>query len=66
MATNKYEYNFIGEPSDKLECGICLDVAKDPKQHENCGKIFCSECIERHGDKPRPSCRQESPTTSLI
>ena len=58
MATR---YNVIGEPSDKLKCLICLDVAKDPKQHETCGKIFCSECIESYGDKPCPSCRAESP-----
>ena len=61
MAARKYEYNFIGEPSDKLKCLICLDVAKDPKQHETCGKIFCSECIEKNKDKPCPSCRAKSP-----
>ena len=61
MATRKLEYNFIGEPSDKLKCLICLDVAKDPKQHETCGKIFCSECIEKNKDKRCPSCRAKSP-----
>ena len=61
MANKKCEYNFIGEPSDKLKCLICLDVAKDPKQHETCGKIFCKECIEKNKDKPCPSCRAKSP-----
>ena len=61
MAARKYEYNFIDELSDKLKCLICLDVAKDPKQHETCGKIFCSECIEKNKDKPCPSCRTKSP-----
>ena len=60
MASKKLEYNFIGEPSDKLKCLICLDVAKDLKQHETCGKIFCKVCIEKNKDKPCPSCRAMS------
>ena len=58
MATRKCKYNFIGEPSDKVKCLICLEVAQDPVQHETCGKLFCRECIEK--DKPCPSCRAES------
>lgn len=52
-------YKFVGELDDELKCLICLDVAKDPLQHETCGKLFCEECIEKHGkEKPCPYCRQ--------
>jgi len=29
-------------------CPICLDIAKNPKEHE-CGKVFCQNCIEKWG-----------------
>ena len=37
------EYKFIREPDDALKCAICLEVARDPHQHEECGKLFCKE-----------------------
>ena len=57
MATSKLEYGLLAEPSDRLRCLICLEVAREPKQHENCGKIFCSECIAKNRDGPCPNCR---------
>ena len=30
------EYKFVGEPADVLKCAICLEVARDPHQHEEC------------------------------
>lgn len=65
MASSSYseiifEYNYISEPDPGLQCPICLDVAKDPLQHEECGKLFCKECMEKHGnDKPCPHCKTE-------
>ena len=54
-----YGYNFLSEPDVSLECLICLAVARDPRQHEECGKLFCSECIEKYGtDEPCPYCKQ--------
>ena len=54
------EYKFIREPDDVLKCAICLEVARDPHQHEECGKLFCKECIEKYGrDKPCPHCRTQ-------
>lgn len=51
---------FIAEPDDDLKCLICLEVARDPLQHEECGKLFCKECLEKYGkDKPCPNCRAE-------
>ncbi len=56
------EYKFITEPDDGLKCLICHEVARDPKQHEDCGKLFCGKCIEKYGDtKPCPYCRMEQP-----
>ena len=54
-----YDCNFLSEPNASLKCLICLSVARDPRQHEDCGKLFCSECIEKYGtDKPCPNCQQ--------
>ena len=54
------EYYFTTEPDDELKCLICLGVARDPVQHEECGKLFCKMCLEKYGkDKPCPNCRQE-------
>ena len=53
-----YNYNYVTEPDDELKCLICLDVARDPLQHEECGKLFCRECLEKHGKKkPCPNCK---------
>ena len=54
------EYYYVSEPDDDLLCPICLEVARDPLQHEACGKLFCKECIEEHGkDQPCPHCNTE-------
>ena len=54
------EYNFVSELADVLKCAICLKVARDPHQHEECGKLFCLECIEKYGrDGPCPHCRTQ-------
>ena len=59
MAAPGYDYNFLSEPDVSLKCLICLAVARDPRQHEECGKLFCSECIEKYGtDKPCPNCKK--------
>ena len=54
------DWTFVGEPEDDLKCLICLSVAQDPLQHEKCGKLFCKNCLEKHGRyKPCPNCRQD-------
>ena len=56
-----YECNFVSEP-DALKCLICLAVARDPWQHEECGRLFCEKCLNKHGkDNPCPNCRMEQP-----
>ena len=52
------EYKFITELSDRFKCLICFEIVRDPKQHEGCGKIFCSECIEKCKNNPCP-CGKE-------
>ena len=54
------EYSYVSEPDADLQCAICLGLVKDPLQHEECGKLFCEECIKKHGkDKPCPHCRTQ-------
>ena len=54
------DYKFIKEPDDVLKCCICLEIARNPKQEEACGKLFCSDCIEEW-DEACPHCRAEDP-----
>ena len=61
MASNLKAYNFISEPDANWFCAICLELASQPKQCQDCGKLFCSECIEKNGSKPCPNCRTVSP-----
>ena len=49
-------YNFISEPDDCLFCCVCLELASQPKQCDNCGKLFCTKCIEKNRKKPCPNC----------
>ena len=66
MASNSADivnkYHFIAEPDSALQCVICLDVAEDPRQHEECGRLLRTGCLEKYGrDKPCPNCRREQP-----
>ena len=45
MASNAPAYIFLDEV-DTLKCLICLEVARDPQQHDKCGKIFCRRGLE--------------------
>ena len=54
-------YNFISEPDDCLLCSICLELASQPKQCEDCGKLFCTKCIAKNGRRPCPNCRTDNP-----
>ena len=54
------EYKFVSEPDKDLKCVICFEVARDPLQHEECGKLFCKGCLENYGKgKPCPNCRKK-------
>ena len=46
-------YQYVAEPGSGLQCVICLDVAEDPWQHGQCGRLLCCQCLRRYGeDKP--------------
>lgn len=38
-----------------MTCALCLEVAVNPLQHEKCGKLFCSDCLEER--TPCPHCK---------
>ena len=67
MATNITDsktdkYNFMTEPEDDLLCIICLEVAEEPWQHGECGRLLCKKCLNKLGrKKPCPNCREENP-----
>ena len=66
MASNTtgdtYKYKFVSEPDDALKCPICLDVAEEPWQHVECGRIFCKECLDKYGrDKCCSYCTMDQP-----
>ena len=51
---------YLSEPPESLKCVICLEVAKDPWQHNKCGRLFCDECLEEHGKgEDCPVCRRK-------
>ena len=62
MATTRvrggYDYQFVEEPPHELKCVICLAVARQPQQHGECGKLFCSSCLAQHRQKNNkcPNC----------
>jgi TNF receptor-associated factor 4 len=56
------KYSFLEEPPNSLVCGICLEVAEEPRQHVTCGKLLCKKCLEEYGNKkPCPNCRGVNP-----
>ena len=51
-------YNYVTEPDDGFKCVLCLQVARDPLQHKECGRLICKECLQEHGeDKHCPNCK---------
>ena len=57
MAGYKYEYSFLREIPDSLNCILCLDVAKEAYQHEDCGKLFCKSCYRKINTSSCPNCK---------
>ena len=45
------------ELRDQLLCGICLEILREPKECDNCRKLFCAYCI----DKWEKNCPMQCP-----
>ena len=57
-SADSYKYQFVSEPDDEYKCLICLEVAEEPWQHGECGRLFCEKCLNKLGrNKPCPNCR---------
>ena len=67
MATNMgqsggYEYDFVDEVPDRLNCLICAKPFRDPHLVVCCGKHYCSSCLidwfrGKNGRESCPHCR---------
>jgi late competence protein required for DNA uptake (superfamily II DNA/RNA helicase) len=53
------DYNYSSKPDINLKCARCLKVAEDPYQHDQCGQLFCRECLEKH--QTCVNCRRPYP-----
>jgi len=49
-ATGGYDYVFISDIPEDLQCSLCHSPFKNPLQIEECGHHFCSECFEQTKD----------------
>ncbi len=55
-----HDSKFVQPPPDDLICLICTFVAKDPQQLTCCGKIFCTDCLDKLGAAQScPHCRED-------
>eukprot|EP01061_Rhynchopus_euleeides_P009153 TRINITY_DN18297_c0_g1_i1.p1 TRINITY_DN18297_c0_g1~~TRINITY_DN18297_c0_g1_i1.p1 ORF type:complete len:403 (+),score=93.14 TRINITY_DN18297_c0_g1_i1:53-1210(+) len=54
-------FEFLTEVPGDLYCGICKEVAVDPRVTQECGHLFCLECVERclAASNLCPMCRYE-------
>ena len=62
-----YDYEFLEEPAEDVNCSICLSVLRDPHLTSCCGNHFCQSCITRIKDdgNPCPLCQERNFTTML-
>lgn len=57
-----YEYDFVDEVPDRLNCLICAKPFRDPHLAVCCGKHYCSSCLTdwfrgKNGRESCPHCR---------
>ena len=61
-----YDFDFIDEPPEELNCSVCLLVLRDPHLTSCCGNHFCESCVEKiKGISPCPLCKDATFTTFL-
>ncbi len=62
IRSSTYKFKFISQPDDALKCLICLEVAEEPWQHGDCGRLFCKKCLDGLAKgQPCPNCRMGKP-----
>ena len=55
-------FTFVSKPNDDLLCPICSNVAEEPWQHGQCGRLFCKVCLDKYGkSKPCVFCKAKDP-----
>ena len=58
-----YNYEFVGEITDRFNCQICTKVIREPHLTVCCGQHFCESCLNkwftRQGKESCPHCRAE-------
>ena len=59
MDTPTQDYKFVSELPASMKCVICSRAARNPKQHEECGKLFCKACLDNYGSDSCPSCKKK-------
>ena len=54
-----YDYTYVEEPPENLNCPICIMPCREPQIIDCCGAKFCRSCIERErfAGRPCPLCR---------
>ena len=62
-----FDFDFIEEPPEELNCSVCLLVLRDPHLTSCCGNHFCQSCIDKikDGTQPCPLCKDSTFTTFL-
>lgn len=52
-AAEPLEIPFVDAVPDDLQCGICFQATSDPVVTEDCGHLFCRECIAKALERKR-------------
>ena len=55
-----YQYDYVVDPPENLNCPICLSPCREPQILGCCGAKFCYSCISREeaAGRPCPICRE--------
>lgn len=55
-----YQYSYIEDPPESLQCPVCLLPCREPHILDCCGGKFCRTCIDRveNANQPCPLCRK--------
>eukprot|EP01063_Lacrimia_lanifica_P009344 TRINITY_DN16335_c0_g2_i1.p1 TRINITY_DN16335_c0_g2~~TRINITY_DN16335_c0_g2_i1.p1 ORF type:complete len:415 (+),score=103.62 TRINITY_DN16335_c0_g2_i1:65-1246(+) len=59
------DFDYVTDVPSDLQCGICQELVRDPVVTEECGHLFCEECLAKAASLSTacPICRREKYTT---